>query len=66
MFNINNTIASEVNLVVELHKIIWGGISVDFYVMSKDKIVGKWENNNLIITDKRIAPMYLINTGNVI
>ncbi len=66
MFNINNTIALKMNLVVELYKIIRGGITVDFYIMSKDKIAGKWENNNLTIIDDKIAPMYLVNTGNVI
>ena len=38
---------------------------MDFYIMSKDRIVGKWENEIFTLTDKTLAPMYLVNTGNV-
>jgi len=33
--------------------------------MSGDIIVGKWENETFALVDKTLAPMYLINTGNV-
>ena len=38
---------------------------VNFYIMSGDIIVGKWENEVFELVDKTLAPMYLINTGNV-
>jgi len=33
--------------------------------MSGDKIVGKWENETFTPVDKALAPMYLVNTGDV-
>ena len=36
-----------------------------FYIMSADKIVGRWENGTFVLIDKNLAPMYLINSGNV-
>ena len=33
--------------------------------MSGDKTVGEWENGVFNIVDKALAPMYLVNTGNV-
>ena len=41
------------------------GYIVDFYIMSGDKIVGRWENETFILVDNTLAPMYLANTGNV-
>ena len=38
---------------------------MDFYILSGDKIVGKWERGNFTLGDKNLAPMYLVNTGNV-
>ena len=38
---------------------------MNFYVMSGDEIVGKWENETLILVNKALAPMYLVNTSNV-
>ena len=38
---------------------------MNFYIMSGDKIVGKWENEAFALADKALAPMYLVNTGNV-
>ena len=38
---------------------------MNFYIMSGDKIVGKWENGTFSLVDKALAPMYLVNTSNV-
>ena len=35
------------------------------YIMSGDKIVGKWENETFTLVDKELAPLYLVNTHNV-
>ena len=33
--------------------------------MSGDRIAGKWENETFTLVDKALAPVYLVNTGNV-
>ena len=38
---------------------------MDSYILSGDKIVGKWVRGNFTLVDKNLAPMYLVNTGNV-
>jgi len=38
---------------------------MDFYVMSGDRVTGKWENESFTLCDQALAPMYLVNTGNV-
>ena len=38
---------------------------MDFYVMSGDKIVGRWENEAFTLIDKALAPIFLINNRNV-
>lgn len=38
---------------------------MDFYILNKDVITAKWENNTLMLLNKALAPMYLVNTGNV-
>lgn len=37
---------------------------MDFYIISGDIIVGKWEKGNFTLVNKNLAPMYLANTGN--
>ena len=39
---------------------------MDFYIMSGDKVVGRWENEVLALDDTILAPMYLACTGNVL
>lgn len=38
---------------------------MDFYIMSKDVAVAKWQNNNLEVINEKMLPLYLKNTGNV-
>lgn len=38
---------------------------MDFYIMSQDTAVAKWQNNNLEIINESLLPLYLQNTGNV-
>lgn len=38
---------------------------MNYYIMSGDRIVGKWENETFAVIDKTLAPIYLVNTGNV-
>lgn len=38
---------------------------MDFYIMSKDVVVAKWQNNNLEVMNEKLLPLYLKNTGNV-
>ena len=42
-----------------------GGAGMDFYVMNKDSIAGKWESGKLEIVNKSLLPLFLKNTGNV-
>lgn len=38
---------------------------MDFYIMSRDHITAKWQNNKLDIVNQDLLPIYLKNTGNV-
>ena len=38
---------------------------MDFYILNRDEIVAKWENNTFTLINKALAPMYLVNTENV-
>ena len=38
---------------------------MDFHIMSGDIIVGRWEKEAFTLIDKALAPLYLVNTGNV-
>jgi len=38
---------------------------VDFYVMSGDRVTGTWKDGVFTVVDESLAPMYLVNTGNV-
>ena len=38
---------------------------MNFYIMSKDVAVAKWQNNNLEVINEKMLPFYLKNTGNV-
>jgi len=38
---------------------------VNFYIMSGDKVVGRWEKDVFTLVDKDLAPMYLVSTSNV-
>lgn len=38
---------------------------MNLLVMNKDRVVGKWINNNFEILNKELLPFYLVNTGNV-
>ncbi|MBP3360953.1 MAG: hypothetical protein J6N52_08885 [Clostridia bacterium] len=38
---------------------------MDFYIMSRDAVAAKWQNNNLEVINKNLLPLYLQNTGNV-
>ena len=39
--------------------------ALDFYIMSADTVVGEWKNTILTLVNTSLAPMYLVNTGNV-
>ena len=38
---------------------------MDFYILSGDIAVAKWQNNNLEVLNEALLPLYLKNTGNV-
>lgn len=38
---------------------------MDFYILSKDTAVAKWQDNNLEVLNKDLLPLYLLKTGNV-
>lgn len=38
---------------------------MNFYVMSKDTAIAKWQDNNLEVINDNLLPLYLKNTGNV-
>ncbi|NLM76553.1 MAG: hypothetical protein GX173_00500 [Ruminococcaceae bacterium] len=38
---------------------------MDFYIMNRDIVVAKWENRQFTLLKKELAPLYLVNTGNV-
>lgn len=38
---------------------------MDFYIMSKDTVAAKRQNNNLEVMNEKLLPLYLKNTGNV-
>ncbi|MBE7015399.1 MAG: hypothetical protein E7417_01080 [Ruminococcaceae bacterium] len=38
---------------------------MNFYIMSKDIKVAKWQNNNFEIINEKLLPLYLKNTSNV-
>lgn len=38
---------------------------MDFYILSKDTVVAKWQNNSLEVENESLLPLYLKNTGNV-
>ena len=38
---------------------------MNFYIMSKDVAVAKWQDNNLEVINEKMLPLYLKNTGNV-
>ena len=38
---------------------------MNFYIMSKDVVVAKWQDNNLEVINEKMLPFYLKNTGNV-
>ena len=38
---------------------------MNFYIMSKDVVVAKWQDNNLEIINEKMLPLYFMNTGNV-
>lgn len=38
---------------------------MDFYIMSKDIAVAKWQDNNFEVINENLLPLYLKNTGNV-
>ena len=38
---------------------------MNFYIMSKDIVVAKWQDNNLEVINENLIPLYLKNTGNV-
>ena len=38
---------------------------MNFYIMSKDVAVAKWQDNNLEVINENLLPLYLKNTGNV-
>jgi len=38
---------------------------MDFYIMSRDERVAKWENQQFTILKKELVPLYLARTGNV-
>ena len=38
---------------------------MDFYIMNRDECVAKWENRQLTLLKKELAPLYLVRTGNV-
>ncbi len=38
---------------------------MDFYIMSGDITVAKWQDNRLEVLNRALLPIYLLNTGNV-
>ena len=38
---------------------------MNFYIMSKDVAVAKWQDDNLEVINEKMLPLYLKNTGNV-
>ena len=38
---------------------------MNFYIMSKDVAVAKWQDNNLEVINENLLPLYLKHTGNV-
>ena len=42
-----------------------GAANMDFYIMSEDIRLAKWENNNFEVINEGLLPLYLKNTGNI-
>ena len=38
---------------------------MDFYIMSKDNIVAKWQDEMLEVINSELLPLFLLKTGNV-